>query len=226
MTPSKWLLSLLALLLLGGAGFFLFFRGSETPPADTSLSALQSPAPAAAPAPSPFPSAPPMKRVMDLYEAESKRIGQVDPDPALTEKRLRAAAKELNPDEVAWLGDQALDPENSMDARFFATYLAALGSSEAGVATLRRIALSPVPPSKNERRVEEERVLRMQAVEGLGRSCALTSAKDSLLDVVSAADEIVRDRAHRALYACQTGKRIEDADKAAIQKLQQQNGAK
>jgi hypothetical protein len=133
-----------------------------------------------------FGTAKPLERVVKLYEAESKRIGQVDPDPALTERRLSAAAKDLSADEIAWLAAQAMDEKNEMDARFFAAYLAAL---------------------------------RMQAVEGLSRNCKVGTAKDDLLELVAVDDEGVRDRAHRALYACQTGKKIEDGDKEALEKL-------
>lgn len=217
MTPSKWLASFTGLLLVAGAVFL--YRSSPSPvaaPLVAPATTAHVPSPAPAPA---LPAAPPMKRVMDLYEAESQRVGKVDPDPALTEKRLTAAAKELSPEEFRWLGEQALDTRNEMDARFFATYLTALGRSEAGVATLCKISLSKVPKSKNEMRMQEERALRMQAVEGLSRNCAILAAKDCLLDTVGVEDEALRDRAHRALYACQTGKRIEDADKAALEQL-------
>jgi len=161
-----------------------------------------------------------MKRVMDLYEAESKRVGKIDPDPKLTEKRLSAAALDLSAEEISWLGSQSLDATLDMDARFFATYLVGLSPSEASLATLKKIATSAVPQLKNERRMQEERVLRMQAVEGISHKCPLPSAKDELLEIVSVQDPGVRDRAHRALYACHTGKKIEDGDTEALQKLQ------
>lgn len=225
--PSKWRASFIGLLLLGmgGAALFFYFRAPAPSP-----SALESVAPASSAAnatstnTAAFPSAPPMKRVMDLYESESQRVGKVDPDPALTEKRLTAAAKDLTADEIAWLGEQALDRAGEMDARFFATYLAALSRSEASVATLHKIATTPIPVSKNEMRMQEERALRMQAIEGLSRNCPLASAKDALLDIVGVEDEGVRDLAHRALYACHTGKKIEDPVKAGLERLQK--GAK
>lgn len=166
-----------------------------------------------------FGTAKPLERVVKLYEAESKRIGQVDPDPALTEERLSTAAKDLNAEEIAWLAAQALDEKNEMDARFFAAYLAALARSPSAVAALKSIAAAPLPKTKNEMRFAEERALRMQAVEGLSRNCKVGTAKDDLLELVAVQDEGVRDRAHRALYACQTGKKIEDGDKEALEKL-------
>lgn len=218
MTRSKWFASILGpLLLLGAVAAFFYFRGPrETPVAVTPATATAVPPPVT----SDFARARPMERVRELYELESKRVGQVDPDPALTEQRLTLAARDLSPAEVEWLGTQALNLTVEMDARFFATYFLALGQSPAALATLKGIALSPIPRLKNERRVEEERVLRMQAVEGMSRNCAQRDAKAELLDVVGAEDEAVRDRAHRALYACQTGKKIEDGDKAALEKLQ------
>ena len=217
MTPSRFAsLFLLLCVLLGGAFYFLRPRlpaGPALPPApETATTVLTSTQIATS-----FGTARPLERVVKLYESESARIGRNDPDPDLTQKRLEKAAKELSAEELAWLGLQALDEKNEMDARFFATYLAALAPGAAAVGTLKAIALQPLPKTKNEMRFAEERALRMQAVEGLSRNCK--DAKDALLEVVAVYDESIRDRAHRALYACQTGRKIEDGDKEALEKL-------
>lgn len=191
------------------------------------------PAPASGPALSPigepaipedvkaFRASPPVKRVQEFYAKEGQRIGTVDPDPALTQKRLALVAKELTEEEVLWLYSEAVNPKASGDGRFFATYMLALSSSPEAVVVLGRLALAPLPPVKNTSLVELERQIRAQAIEGLGRVCATTTAAgDSLLDVVGRhGDEFLRDRAHRALYECRTGKSIEDQDKAALKEL-------
>ncbi len=222
MTRSKWFASIFGLLLAiaAGAAFFYFRESEPAPSVEAPAAESDSVSTSTAATLSNFQSAPPMKRVMDLYETESKRVGKVDPDPKLTEKRLRAAAKELSADEIAWLGAQAADTSSDMDSRFFAAYLLGLSGSASGINTLGQIALSSIPESKNEMRVQEERVLRMQTVEGILESCKLAGAKDKLLEIIAEQkDEAVRDRAHRALYACQTGKSLEQADKDALEKL-------
>ncbi len=217
---------MLPLLLIAGAAAFFFVGKNRSAATDAASGPAAGSAPSAVATvadtnqAAAFVQAPPLKRVIALYESESQRIGKVDPDPALTEKRLTGAAKDLRPEEIEWLGAQALDTGSEMDARFFAAYLTALAHSETAVGVLKKIALTPIPKSKNEMRMAEERVLRMQAVEGISRNCGLPSAKDDLLEIVAVEDEAIRDRAHRALYACQTGKRIEDGDREAIEKIQ------
>jgi hypothetical protein len=164
-----------------------------------------------------------MKRIMDLYERESRRVGKIDSDPKGTEKRLEESARELTDEELRWLESQAVDIRNDADARFFAAYLMGLSHRQASVVALGRIALLPLPASKNPRIIEQERAFRASAVEGLSLSCKSfpNAVKDALLDIVSRqTDEFLRDRANRGLYACQTGKSIEAQDLEALKRLQ------
>jgi hypothetical protein len=194
MTPLRFV-SILGPVLLIGAGVFFLLRSPSA--SDPMRPKEQSKAEALAKPPATsFGSSKPMERVVKLYEAESARIGKVDPDPDFTQKRLEAAAKELNLEELDWLSRQASDEKIEMDARVFA-----------------------MPKTKSEMRFAEERALRMQAVEGLSRNCG-NAAREGLLEVVASYDEALRDRAHRALYACHTGKRIEDGDREALEKVQ------
>jgi len=224
MTPTKWLASflVLGLLLIGGALFF--WRGSPaTLPGPVVVAAPAAVTIPAAPAPA-FAAGPPMKRVMDLYESESKRVGQIDPDPKATQKRLEESARQLTGEEIRWLETQARDSKNDADARFFAAYMLGLSHAEEAVAALQEIAVSPVPPSHNERLQEQERALRASAIEGMSLSCKEhpVPVKDGLTDVISRQnDEFLRDRANRGLYACQFGKSIEAQDKEALQKLRE-----
>jgi hypothetical protein len=225
---TKWLASfvLLGLLLLGGASFF-WPRPAQVSPEPRPVSLA---APAATPSllPTPLESAKsfkngePMKRVMELYASESQRVGKIDKDPKATEARLEEDARELTPEEVEWLGKQATDIKNDGDARFFAEYMVGLSHQEAAVKVLAAIAVSPEPVTKNDRLLQQEQAFRASAVEGLSHNCKEFPAqvKSSFLDVVSRQqDEMVRDLAHRGLYACQTGKRLEDQVEQALQKV-------
>jgi len=162
----------------------------------------------------------PVARVQRFYEAESRRVGAIDQDPDLTARRLAAMAAELNPAEVEWLKNAALDLKQPGDGRFFAAYLLAQAPSPATVSALKDIALSPLPVRQNLGLVELEKQVRAQATEGLGHARGLPEAQDSLLDVVEyQKDEFLRDRAHRALYEWRTGKRLEEQDEAALRKV-------
>jgi hypothetical protein len=220
MMRSKWLLSLL-LLAVAGALWFWLGRASAPPtmiaPIGEETARPNEPVPAAV---TKFREGKPLERVKLIYEEEGKRIGAVDPDPDLTQRRLELIARELHPSEIDWLKQEALRRDEMGDARFFATYLLALNGQEAAVGALREISLSPVPESKNPGLVELERQIRAQAVEGLSRVRGKDVARDALLDIVNGqADEFLRDRAHRGLYAWQTGKSIEDQDKEGLEKL-------
>jgi hypothetical protein len=225
---TKWLTSLVlgGLLLVGGA-FLIFPRKNPTevrphaeaaaPPSGVSKStaAVTNAAPS-------FHDGVPMQRVMELYERESRRVGQIDPDPKATQKRLEEDARELQPAEIRWLEGQGADLKNDADARFFAVYLLGLSHQQEAVGALGRLALSTIPKSKNDRLVEQERAFRASAVEGLSHLCGdfAQDVKDHLLNIVSLQrDEFLRDRANRGLYTCQYGKPMEDQDREALEKL-------
>lgn len=217
MTRSKWLVSiLLGLLLIGGAFFFLREKAElpvEAPPP-------QAASPSLSPEVEKFKSAPPMKRVQELYQEESARIGNLDPDPEGTQRRLEELSKQLTKEEMDWLKSQALDTNVGGDARFFATYLLALSGKPEAVASLREIGLAEIPKSKNQGLTELERQIRGHAAEGLGRLRGVSEARDALLDIVQyQQDEFVRDRAHRANHQWVTGKTVEEQDKEGLGKV-------
>src|SRR4051812_4969863 len=131
MTRTKWFASFLGLLLVGGA-FFFFRSPAATKPGPVADATVAAP-PASADA-KVFRAGVPKKRIMDLYETESVRVGKTDPDPAATQKRLEVVAGELSAEEVQWLERQALDPKSDTDARFFAVYMMGLSPQSAAIA--------------------------------------------------------------------------------------------
>jgi hypothetical protein len=217
MMRSKWVISVLVAAALGAGAWFMLRR--EAAPG-VSKAPIATPSITVPPEVEAFKKAPPVTRVQDFYESESKRIGAVDPNPKLTQARLELVAAELSPEEVKWLAGTALNAKENGDGRFFATYLLALGRSAEGTAALRQIALTEIPKRKNQGLEELERQIRAQATEGLGHSCDVAGARDALLDIVEMQlDEFIRDRAHRALYQCRTGQPVEAQDKEALDKL-------
>jgi hypothetical protein len=226
MMRLKWFLSVVVILLLAGALIWwerLPPAGEpkvETPASSPAVPTSQEAAPASSPAAAAFRKAKPVARIEALYHEESARVGSIDKDPASTEKRLREMAADLKPEEIQWLHDASLNRNGSGDGRFFATYLLALSPGAKGVEALKDIALNPVPGSKNQGLVELERGIRAQAVEGIGHSLDKAVARDALLDVVqNQKDEFLRDRAHRSIYALESGHPVEEQDKKALGKL-------
>ena len=214
---STYVKILLPLLVIGGA--FFFFARQRT---ESNSSAITNPTPvlnAGITTSSPPATKKSVERIKKVYQEESQRIGQVDSNPALTEKRLSDVASGLSQEECVYLRDQALDERAQADGRFFATYLLALSAKPEAFGSLRDIALAEIPASKNQGVIELERQIRAQAIEGLSRMRDNLSARDALLDRIEKSDEFLRDRAHRGLYAWQTGKPIEEQDKEALDKV-------
>lgn len=180
---------------------------------------IPSSSPALSPEAAKFMAAPPVQRVQELYKSESERVGAIDPDPKATEARLREVAAALRPEEFDWLRDQALNPKENADARFFATYLVALSGQAGSLSALRAIVISPLPKTKIEAQLDLERQIRAQGMEGLSRMCREPGARDALLEGEQAhADEFLRDRAHRNLYAYHNCSDVTEADRAALDK--------
>ncbi|RZA07314.1 MAG: hypothetical protein EOP11_08040 [Proteobacteria bacterium] len=239
----KWPLK--ALLILGLAGLiallYVALRARPVDPAAALPAPSASPPPVKVvpPAPVPAPAAKPVDpklqgeveafragtpvvRVQRFYGAESARVGAIDNDPGLTQRRLEAMAAELTAAEIEWLKNAALDRKRGGDGRFFAAFLLALAPGQVSAGALRGIALDPVPNLKNQGLVELERQVRAQATEGLGHQRGNVSAQDALLDVVQyQKDEFVRDRAHRALHEWRTGKTVEAQDEEALRKVRE-----
>ena len=177
MTRLKWIVSAVVLVALVSASGFFLARDrpaiSVSKPNVHRTESSGSASPLGVPQKNPdtatksFRDEEPMKRIMDLYERESRRVGKIDSDPKGTEKRLEESARELTDEELRWLESQAVDIRNDADARFFAAYLMGLSHRQASVVALGRIALLPLPASKNPRIIEQERAFRASAVEGL-----------------------------------------------------------
>lgn len=228
--PSKLRLKafVAVLAILGVAGFFIAREkrpvGEPAAPPATPISApapgLKSLAPALQAEVNAFRQAAPVARVERFYEAESRRVGEIDENPDLTAQRLAAMAAELNPGEIDWLKNAALDPKRPGDGRFFAAYLLAQTPGPSAIGALTDIATSPLPNLKNRGLQELERQVRAQAGEGLAHKRGEPKAQDGLLDMAEKqSDPFLQDRAHRGLYEWNTGKRIEEQDEEALKKV-------
>lgn len=153
-------------------------------------------------------------------QEEVLRAGQPDPDPLASERRLDRLALELKPEEIQLLSRFVRDFAADGDQRAVGVELLARSPSEAALAALESIALTPVPQLGEPRREGFERALRARALEGLG-SHPLDGAGKALQHVASSTDDsFLLDRARRALSA-RNGQAPEPAkqDNDALRKL-------
>ncbi|MGZ3713579.1 MAG: hypothetical protein ACXVBE_17570, partial [Bdellovibrionota bacterium] len=130
-----------------------------------------------------FRAAPPVERVKEFYKLESARVGAVDPDPKLTEQRLKDVAAELSAEEIVWLKAQVMNEKEGADARFFAAYLLALSNKDDALPALKEIALSPLPNSKDQGTMDLARQVRAQAIEGICKFSQKSEARDAAMDI-------------------------------------------
>jgi hypothetical protein len=218
---SKLLVSLILIGVFGfGAGLYYLAHNRTSFPEGSASAPVSVLAKPPTPEVQKFRAAVKVERVKEFYKAESARVGQVDPDPKLTEERLRNVAAELSAEEINWLKIQALSAKEAADARFFAAYLLALSNKDDALPALKEIASTPLPLGKDQGEIDLGRQIRAQTIEGISKFAHKSEARDALLDIEQAQkDEFLRDRAHRGLYALATGKSVEDQDKEAMGKL-------
>lgn len=216
----KWFASLGVLLLLVAGGLFYLSKSSpETTSGTKDFGATKENSQFQSLAED-FSQKKPVERLIAFYEKESKRIGQVDENPALTQKRIESVASVLDPQELLWLKKQTMDRSLEGDARFFAVYMLALNASDSSLDLLGDIASQTIPQTKNKRVMELEVQIRAQAIEGIGRARSSQRARDVLLDIMNKQENtFLQDRTHRSLYQWETGKPLEKQDKEALSKV-------
>lgn len=108
-------------------------------------------------------------RAMQFLKMESKKIGQIDSDPAATESRLVEFARLMGAPELTRLKQVALQMDVPGDERFLSAYLLSKSGSAHAIIELMAIARAPVPEnvSRDSRMYDQEVMIRAQAIEGL-----------------------------------------------------------
>lgn len=157
-----------------------------------------------------------------LVEREASRIGQVDPDPAGTERRLRETAQKLSMSELRRLTHVALDPKKNGDERFMAVQLLGWTENRAALPELENIATHPVPPLKDERALSFEISLRGLAIESIGAVGDHAEKITALSRVAGRVDHaFLTDRTQRvaAHLNDENVKSIEAQDREALERL-------
>jgi hypothetical protein len=137
---------------------------------------------------------------------ESLRIAQIDEKPNETEQRLRVWAESLTTEDLRDLATHARNSRENQDRRFLATLLMGWSQKAAALEFLVDLAKSSLDPLTGPQRFGDfERVLRMQAVDGiLELPMAPTQVMNALQAILNHSDQAaVVDRAQRALWFLQ-----------------------
>ncbi|MCB0386646.1 MAG: hypothetical protein KDD43_14735 [Bdellovibrionales bacterium] len=129
---------------------------------------------------------------------EATLVGQADQDPQVTLLRLKTVASQLGMDQFEKLKSLALDLSLGGDERFLSAYLLSLNGSEASMASLKGLALAPLPEKKMDSRLyDQEIMIRGQALEGLAQS---TKANEHLSEFLRRQDNVpLAEHAQRLL---------------------------
>ncbi|MBK7963410.1 MAG: hypothetical protein IPK04_20770 [Bdellovibrionales bacterium] len=161
----------------------------------------------------------------EKFKMESARVGQVDPNPEGSFRRLRDWAQLLARDELTKLKVKALNPALNGDDRGLAIFLLGLSPKEEAISDLGEIARSPVLESENVRATEFESIFRAQAAENMIRPDYLELSRRELgLNIAKSQIPLVVDRSQRGLLSLDQSlsPRIPppaDQDQAALKKL-------
>ena len=161
---------------------------------------------------------------------EASLIGRIDSAPDDTEERLQSWAKSLNQKELELLEATALNIEKPQDDRFLAVMLMGWSEKAEALDNLKDIALAKIDPYLSPNRSGDfERVLRMQAVDGMIDLPAQTQVIVNTLQAVAAKtdDTTLADRANRALLAMQSGAPTpKEQEEKAYEELLKKNAKK
>ena len=154
---------------------------------------------------------------------EASHVSRMDAAPDDTEFRLQDWAHTLSAAELEQLEKAALDIQKPQDDRFLAVMLLAWSEKTEALENLKDIALSEIDPFLSPNRLGDfERVLRMQAVDGMldipvqGENIAKTLQSVA----ASTADTTIADRAYRALASVQDEvKTPKEQDEEALKRI-------
>ena len=165
----------------------------------------------------------PLTAVEEKLRQEASLVGRMDSAPEDTEERLQKWAHTLSKEELEQLEETALDIKKPQDDRFLAVMLMAWSEKAEALENLKDIALAEIDPYLTpNRRGDFERILRMQAVDGMIDLPVHTQNIAKTLQSVAAntGDSTIADRANRALSALhEEAQSPKEQDKAALEKL-------
>jgi len=133
------------------------------------------------------------KNFSDMIEKEAASVSQLNDRPEEVEQRLKDLAARMKDEDVSVLQEKALNTNLNGDERFLSVYI--LGESSLGKAqeSLERIAETPLPKMQDSRLMNQEEILRGQAIESLREP-------ESIKRVLTRADnKFLADRAQRTL---------------------------
>lgn len=130
---------------------------------------------------------------LSLVKSEAETMSSLVADPEDIQQRLRELAAKMQESDVSLLQENALNTQLNGDHRFLSVYLLGESTLEIAQKSLEEIASAPIPKLSEARLINQEEILRGQAVESLRKP-------ERLKRVLSHIDnEFITDRAQRNL---------------------------
>ncbi len=117
-------------------------------------------------------------------QQEAQAIGQLDPNPIQTLKKLKARAAKLRRHEIEYLTQLALDKKANGDERFLCVYMLGLAKGRDALKSLKEIASSPISRTANNRSYSDEIVVRFHAMEAATKKLSHREAINFLRDIL------------------------------------------
>jgi hypothetical protein len=157
--------------------------------------------------------------ILEKLRIEAENVGKIDSAPQETEEKLQNWARSMSASDLTALKATAINVKSPQDERFLAVMLMSWSQKPSAAEHLKDIALSRFDPLLiNDRGRDFEKILRMQAVDGLSD---LPPTKNSLQDIIKYSPETyLVDRAHRNQWALQgNAQKPKAQDEVALEAL-------
>lgn len=159
--------------------------GTITPTIKRVVEPRKFPEPAEAPPAAPTRSPASTVSLESWLKSEAIKIGQLDPHPDQTHRRLKEKAAALEAKELKTLKRLALQKTVSSDARFLAVYLLGLAENNGAVALLKEVCLTQIPQAISDREHSDELILRAHSLEALVQRLSPGEARKLLRELLA-----------------------------------------
>ena len=136
--------------------------------------------------------------LIQKIKMEASLVGATTDHPADDQKRLKDLALSLTPDRLVKLKDIVLDLNEDPDSRFLSAYVLSESELADAVPLLTEIALAPI--TGQDRQLNFESTIRMQAIDGIINNPNKEIAVKGLKSVRTKTDQsLFADRSQRGL---------------------------
>lgn len=123
-------------------------------------------------------------KIMAWLKHEARSVGQIDPDPKSTLRRLKDYAAKLRRPDIQTLRKAALDYSLDGDQRFMAVYILSLRDQNDSIDALREVVTTPMAATPNERAYSDDLAIRFHALESAAQKLNRDEATSFIRDLL------------------------------------------